>query len=145
MSETRIATTLNADAMVEVNSVTVSTAATFTATDTFAGLTAAKLLSAINNGGTDYADLDDATFTAQTNAGGINEFASAAGEAVVMIENSGNAGEYKVFQLTWNDDSASNANADFTAATLLGTVDFGTDATDPAVSDINDLSLASLA
>lgn len=145
LSETRIATTLNADATVEVNSVTVSTAATFTATDTFAGLTAAKLLSAINNGGTAYAGLTDGTLNAQTNAGGIANFASTAGEAVVMIHNSGNAGEYKVFQLTWEDNGTTNTNADFTAATLLGTVDFGTDAANAANSEIAALTIANLA
>jgi len=128
ISATRIATTLNADATVEVNSVTVSTAAAFTTTDTFAGLTAANLLSAINNGGTNYAGLADATLNAQINAGGIANFYSSAGEAVVLIENDGNVGEFKAFQLTWDDDSATNANADFSAATLLGTIDFGSEA-----------------
>ena len=41
-----------------------------------------------------------------------------------MIENDLNAGEYKVFELTAKEDTLT-VNGDFTAATLLGTIDFG--------------------
>jgi hypothetical protein len=136
---------LNADATTEVNSVTVSTAASFTTTDTFAGLTAAKLLSAVNNGGTDYAGLADATLAAATAAGGIANLVGATGEAVVLVHNDLNVGEYKVFQLTWDHDSATNANDDYSAATLLGVVDFGTDAANAANSEIGALALLNLA
>ncbi len=42
-----------------------------------------------------------------------------------MVENTANEGEYKVFELTFNGVAATNANADFSAAVLIGTVDFG--------------------
>ncbi|WP_293267677.1 hypothetical protein [Neptunomonas sp.] len=145
VSEARIATTLNADATTEVNSVTVSTDATFTTTDTFAGLTEAKLLASLNNVATTYASLDDTDLNAQTNAGGITSLVGATGEAVVMIHNNLNVGEYKVFQLTWDHNATTNTNADYTAANLLGVVDFGTDATAPAASEIAALALLNLA
>ena len=119
----RIATTLNADATVEANSVTFVTSAVFTATETFAGLTTAKLLAAINTtGNTAYAGLADATLQAlngQTSAqlvGGI-------GHAVVLVENNLNRGEYAAFELTFN--GAQVATFEFSAAKLIGIVDFG--------------------
>jgi hypothetical protein len=46
------------------------------------------------------------------------------GKAVVMVENDDNLGEYAIFELTWNN-VATNTTRDFTAATLIGVVDFG--------------------
>jgi hypothetical protein len=63
--------------------------------------------------------------TTYTSTAGANYLVSGAGKAIVMVENTANEGEYKVFELSFNGIAASNATADFTAATLLGTVDFG--------------------
>lgn len=125
-SAVRTATTLNADATAEINSVTVSTAATFTTADSFAGLNGTNLLAALN-GGTAYAGIVDGTLNGQVAAGGIANLQETEGEAVLLIQNNANVGEFKAFQLTWNDDSATNATGDFTAATLLGTIDFGSE------------------
>ncbi len=121
--------TTNTDATVEANSTTVHTA-TFTTTNTFANLTGATLLAAINStntGAADYAGLTAATldaanaYTTTTLVGGI-------GKAVVMVENNLNLGEYKVFELSFNGTST-NTTKDFTAATLISTVDFGSTVT----------------
>ena len=130
-SAVRIATNLTADAgtTANLNSITIISGAeaAFTTTDTFAGLTGAVFLSAINNGGTAYASITDADLDAQTGAGGVANYYSSTGEGVVLVENDLNVGEFKVFAVTWDDDSASNANDDFTTATLLGTLDLGTE------------------
>ena len=121
LSAVRVATTLNAAGAAEVNSVTIDSAAAFTVTDTFAGLTATNLLAAIN-GTTAYAGI--AAVNGDVNAGGTLAFGTN-GEAVLLVENDGNVGEFKAFQVTWDDDSATNAAGDIAAATLLGTIDFG--------------------
>lgn len=124
-SQREIDITLNADANVEANSVTVLNGV-FTATDTFAGLTAEKLLAAVNStntGATNYAGITAATldavttYTANTLVGGV-------GKAVVLVQNNGNEGEYLAFELSFNA-TATNTTKDFTAAQLIGTVDFG--------------------
>ncbi len=133
-SQIRIATTLNGDTTVEANSVTVISGVTYSVTETFAGLTGANLLAAINStnvaSAADWgtAGLAAATLnalTTYTSTAGANYLVSGAGKAIVMVENTANEGEYKVFELSFNGIAASNATADFTAATLLGTVDFG--------------------
>lgn len=43
---------------------------------------------------------------------------------IVMVQNSANAGEYKVFNL-----ASTGTNTDFSAAQLIGSVDFGEDLT----------------
>lgn len=131
-SQVRIATSLNADANVEANSVTVinAAAANFDATETFAGLTAANFLAAIqssNTGSADYAGLSAGDLDAVNTyvaSGAPTTLVGGVGHAVVMIENTANEGEYAVFELTFNG-LATNATADFTAATLIGVVDFG--------------------
>lgn len=128
-SQREIDITLNTDAAVEANSVTVLNG-TFTATDTFAGLTAEKLLAAVNStntGSANYAGITattlDAvnTYTSNTLVGGV-------GKAVVLVQNNGNEGEYLAFELSFNA-TATNTNKDFTAAQLIGTVDFGNSVT----------------
>lgn len=124
-SQREIDITLNADANVEANSVTVLNGV-FTTTDTFAGLTAEKLLAAVNNtntGANNYAGITSTTldavtsYTANTLVGGV-------GKAVVLVQNNGNEGEYLAFELSFNA-TATNTTKDFTAAQLIGTVDFG--------------------
>lgn len=127
-SQQPIAITLNADNLVEANSITVL-APTFTTTDNFAGLTAGKLLAAINSTNTGSANfagitsgtLDAAniytTSTPVTLVGGV-------GKSVVLIENSANKGEYKAFELTFNGTSTNTAR-DFTEAKLIATFDVG--------------------
>jgi hypothetical protein len=162
VTENRISTTLNADATVELNSVTILAPGAFnknlqagdapppgaanTLGDTFAGLTASKFLAAINStntGSSDYAGITAASLNAQitttadthipgfTAANAPTSTLAAAqtvvgtiGKGVVMVENDDNLGEYAIFEVTWNN-VATNATADFTAATLIGVVDFG--------------------
>jgi hypothetical protein len=119
-SQQAIAVTLNNNATVEANSVTVLTGS-FTTTDTFAGLTAAKLLSALNTA-TGYAGIVDGTLDAEHNLS-ANALVGGIGKAVVLIENDLNDGEYAVFELTFNGAHATET--DFTAAQLIGVVDFG--------------------
>lgn len=124
-SQQDIGITYNNNASVEANSVSVLNGV-FTTTDTFAGLTAEKLLAAVNNtntGAADYAGINAAaldavtTYTANTLVGGV-------GKAVVLVQNNGNEGEYLAFELTFNA-TATNTTGDFTSAQLVGTVDFG--------------------
>ncbi len=125
-SQVRIPTNMIAGS---ANSVTVNSTAVFTATDTFAGLSAAKLLAAINNtntGTANYAGINAGTLDAVTSyttstpvtlVGGV-------GTAVVMIENSGNRGEYKVFELTFNGLNT-NTTKDFTSVKEIAVIDLG--------------------
>jgi len=121
VSQTTIPVTLNADGEVNANEVTVLLG-TFDATDTFAGLTAAKFLSAINTA-TAYAGITDATLQAD-NSVAANDLVGGIGKGVVLVENNLNRGEYAVFELTFNGAAAA-AETDFTAAQLIGVVDFG--------------------
>lgn len=139
-----IAVNFNADDTVAVDANSVTILTTFvqgngadgianTADDhTFAGLTADNLLSSIKADGlttNNYASLVDGTFNASALPVGI---IGTTYKSIVMIENDKNDGEYKVFELT--------ANAtDFTAATLLGTLDFGDSL---ALVEANNLVLA---
>lgn len=102
----------------------------FTTTDTFAGLTAEKLVAALNSTNTGVANyaginagsLDAAnTYTANALVGGV-------GKAVVLVQNNGNEGEYLAFELSFNA-TATNTTKDFTSAQLIGTVDFGNEVT----------------
>ena len=134
-SQVRIATTLNADAVVEANSVTVISGVTFSTTETFAGLTGANLLAAINStnvaGAADWGTAGltvgalDALNATYTSTAGANYLVGGIAKAIVMVENTANEGEYKVFELTYNGVATGATAVDFTAATLLGTVDFG--------------------
>lgn len=129
-SQLRIATTLNADATVEANSVTVLTGAVFTDSKTFAGLNASALLAAVNStntGAADYAGITAATLnatTSYTSTGAPTTLVGGVGKSIVLVQNNANEGEYAVFELTFNG-LATNTTADFTAAQLVGVVDFG--------------------
>jgi hypothetical protein len=125
-SQLPIAVTLNGNASVEANSVTVVNG-TFTTTDTFAGLTAAKLLAAVNStntGTANFAGITAATLDAVNTYTTTNTLVGGTGHGVVLVQNNLNEGEYAVFDVTFNG-LATNATADFSAATLIGVVDFG--------------------
>lgn len=113
----------NSDTSVEANSVTVLTSAVFTAENTFAGLTAEKLVAALNSNGTAYAGITSSTLDAVVNYS-ANALVGGVGKAVVLVQNDANQGEYLAFELAFNA-TATNTNADFTSAQLIGTVDFG--------------------
>jgi hypothetical protein len=157
-NEFRISTTLNTDATVELNSVTILAPGAFnknlqagdapppgaanTLGDTFAGLTAAKFLAAINStntGSADYAGITAASLNAQITTTADTHLRNSAdvatlfaaqtvvgtvGKAVVMVENDDNLGEYAIFELSWSN-VATNTARDFNAAKLIGIVDFG--------------------
>lgn len=125
-SQVRSATTFNGDATTEANSVTVINDVAFTTTDTFAGLNATNLLAAVNTtNNTPYAGgaLGDGTLNAAAAGGQPANFVGTITDQIVFIEDGADDGVYKVFHLT-SDTSAATA-ADYTAATLLGTIDFG--------------------
>lgn len=129
-SQKAIAVTLNGDTVTEANSVTVISGLTFTATDTFAGLTAEKLLAAVNStntGTSNYAGIASNSLdalTTYTSTAGANNLVGGVGKAVVLVQNTGNEGEYLAFELSFNGLTG-NTNKDFSAAQLIGTVDFG--------------------
>ncbi len=127
-SQKRIATAFDANTTAEANSVTVLNGTFNTTTDTFAGLTTAKLLTALNTTGTvAYAGLNDGSLDALTTyitTAGANNLVGGIGKAVVMVHNNLNEGEYAVFELTFNG-LASNLLAEFSAAQVIGVVDFG--------------------
>ncbi len=89
-------------------------------TETFANLTAEALLNSIKNDTlttNDHGNLSDATLN---NAADTATLLGTTIKSILMVESDINDGEYKVFELT-----ASETSNEFTAATLLGTVDFG--------------------
>ena len=122
-SDSRVNTTLGVDADTIANEVTVLTFTAGTGVDaaqTFAAMTSADLLAAIN-----FSNLDSAA-----DYGSIGENTLEAGPAnmsfirehVVLLENSANLGEYKAFALTsWRTAT----NLDFATAELIGTFDLG--------------------
>lgn len=97
-----------------------------TESDTFASLSAADVAALYNNsdGTGDY----DGTAFADTNFDVIdgqsdNAVVDGIGKGILMVENAGNLGEYKVFEITWD---ASEADGDEgVTANLLGSLDFG--------------------
>jgi hypothetical protein len=109
------------------NSVVVLAGEVFTATDTFAGLTAANFLSSINTTGrVNYANLADADLQATHLAGTAFANGTLVGttyNVIAAVENAGNLGQYKMFKLTGT--IGATATTDFTSAVLLGTMDFG--------------------
>ncbi|SIQ87817.1 DUF4214 domain-containing protein [Marinobacterium stanieri] len=119
-SQQLIAQTLNADATLEANSVTIFEAfnSAAVANETWEALTASDLLAAIVDGnGQGYGNILDATFDAE---GTIANYVGSERSHIVMIENDANDGEYKVFEL-----SSDNTSAEFTSVQLIGTYDFG--------------------
>jgi hypothetical protein len=131
VSQNRILTTLSADLVAEANEVIVVDAVTaaFDLTDTFAGLTAAKLLAAIdssNAGAADFAGFTTGTLSADDNAPstGAGALVGKAGNSIVLVENTANLGEYAIFHMTF-DGTATNTTNEFSTASLVGVVDFG--------------------
>ena len=96
-----------------------------TNSETFENLTASTLIGALNNGGTAYGNIQDNTLNANITDGGIVIGGTA--KHIIMVENSTNEGEYKIFYVQSDDDSVTNANGDFTlaGASELGVADFG--------------------
>ncbi len=117
------------DASLEANEVFAVVFSGATATETFAGLTAAELLDALNGDG-NYAGLGASTASSVNGAAVfgtlINNVADASQDHMLMVESDTNDGEYKVFKLTSVSDAGANVTlGDFASAELLGTVDFG--------------------
>ena len=133
LSQVIIPTTLNADILVEANSISVLNLVVnpAKAADNFANLTAEKLLASINSTNTglgDYANLNAGTLNANTGytASGVGTtLVGGIGKAVVLVHNEANDGQYKAFEVTFNGTAAANATADFTSAQLIGTFDLG--------------------
>lgn len=129
-SQQAIATTFNVNTTVEANSITVLNGM-FTSTQSFAGLTAANLLAAVNStnstGQANYAGIATGTLDAVNSyvtTAGANNLVGGTGHGVVLVQNNLNLGEYAMFDLTFNGLST-NTTADFSAATFIGYVDFG--------------------
>ncbi len=100
------------------NSVTEITGfdSTAVAGETWDAMTAANVLNAFQDNTNAYGNLDD-DFDA---AAALANILGNDRKHIVAIENDNNAGEYKFFELTSADDTQ-----EFTAAQLIGTVDFG--------------------
>ncbi|WP_193092489.1 DUF4214 domain-containing protein [Halomonas colorata] len=90
---------------------------------TWGNLTAESLLTAIQNGtnSADYGNLQSSTLDVGNVAGLVGNTIN----AVVMVENNNNAGEYKVFSLTGSGVNDADTANEFTGAELVGIVDFG--------------------
>jgi len=119
-ASTRVATTLDANQILTANEVAVIN---FTAAgaQTFAAMTAANLLAAVNTtGNVAYGSIVDAALSA--NGPAAATLVGGVGHAVVLVQDTANLGTYAAFDLTFN---AATPAADFTAATLIGTFDFG--------------------
>ena len=88
--------------------------------DTFASLSAADIAALYNN----TADYDNGAFV-QGNFSAPNDASVVDGEAkaILMVENAGNLGEYKVFELSWN--AATTSPTTDVSAVELGSLDFG--------------------
>lgn len=104
----RVATAVDADSVIVGNEVAIDDFAGlgFAPGVTFANMTDAQVLAVVN---TAY------------NVGTTGGLVGAVQHSLVFIENSANAGEYKVYEVT----SSNTAGTDFTAATLVGSLDFG--------------------
>ncbi len=90
------------------------------ATETWANLTAADLLAAIQEtnttGDKDYGNIVESSFDVNT----VADLVGNVQNGIIMVENDLNDGEYKVFSTFAND-----TDKDFTSITLVGTIDFG--------------------
>ena len=122
LSQVRVATTDSVDGSAAItlasNSVVIVNDFNDTATENWAGLTAAELQTALNGaGGAD----DFANITTHTGAVAPADLVGTSIDSVIMVENDLNAGEYKVF----NAETSDLAGADTVAVTLIGTIDFG--------------------
>ena len=124
-SQSVINNTLSADVDLSANEVAVNNSFAAVGTETWAALTGSNLLTAIkatNTGTADYGNITAASLTVATPAANM---VSTTQSNIYMVENDLNAGEYKVFELT----STTSTTDEFTGATLLGTVDFGSEVT----------------
>ena len=104
----RVATAVDADSIIVGNEVAINdfTGLGFGVGVTFANMTDAQVLAAVN---------------AAYDVGNTGGLVGNVQHSLVFIENSANAGEYKVYEVT----SSNTAGTDFTAATLVGSLDFG--------------------
>ena len=139
VSQTLIAVSLNTDTNIEANSVTLlnnfqeTVDANNNIYETWANLTASSLKDALNN------DLDDNNDSYGNITEGDYEtvvetdLVGSTYKSVMMVENDLNAGEYKVFEITAQNDS----NDSFTSVVELGTLDFGAELTDIALPSLN--------
>lgn len=103
------------------NSIVVTTFAVVDGIDgavnTFATLTDAQMLTALNA---------DATFAADVTA----DIVGTTVKAVILVENAANNdGEYKVYDVTYTEAAGLDDSDNFTQATLVGTIDLGDAAT----------------
>jgi len=127
----RIATTFDTDVNdIEANSVNVvdfesGDNDSVTGVDTFASLTASNLTDLFD--GMDSADYDNGT---TNSVGTVVDLLNGDGSAIVMVhndednDNGGNAGEYKVFEISF-DGLAADLDIVDADIDLLGTIDFG--------------------
>lgn len=102
---------------------------TGTANNTFAGLTAANFLQAVNTAGDVgqdlYGELDTKALGAGNNPSSTtSEITSSAGRQnhIAMVEDAANLGVYKIFHLT---SSSNNTDSEFTSSDYVGQVDIG--------------------
>jgi hypothetical protein len=132
LSEDPIPVTLNITPITAAGSLAAANSVNMlrlngTTAESFAALSAEDLITALNGDGTaddNYANITNATLDAAANT--VDLVGRVQGH-IVMVENAANLGEYKVFYLTSTVDADTGTTAgDFdTAATLLGTLDFG--------------------
>ena len=128
--------TFDGDTSNEVNEVSALTGAPGAAgafvanvTETWAGLTAAELLDAINGDG-DFGSIVDGSAASDNGAARFGtddtDVVGGSQDHLLMVENAANHGEYKVFKLTSVSDADANVDTgDFATAELVGTIDFG--------------------
>ena len=111
--------------------------------ETWGSLSAADVEALFNNDGSytgfgsdsSFGNLDAANFSVQTYAKtGTNPTLIGEGKAIFKVENPGNLGEYKVFELTWSGDNSVASGATVTAKEI-GSQDYGTSLT--GLDDIN--------
>ncbi|MBR9830304.1 MAG: hypothetical protein GYB41_16995 [Oceanospirillales bacterium] len=115
LSESRVLTTLAAsEAAFDENAVVITDFNTLNGATTavldFANMTDAQVLAALN---------ENATFA---NVAADANLVGNAQNSIMMVENVANLGEYKVYQVT---SETALGDDNFTAVTLIGTVDFG--------------------
>lgn len=114
LSAVTIATdVITAAGAVDANSVVVTTFTAFNALD---GATTLNF-----NSMTDAQVLAELNATGGYTVGATANLVGAIQKSMLMIENVDNLGEYKVYEVT----STNTAGENFTAATLVGTIDFG--------------------
>ena len=85
--------------------------------ESWSGLDAADLLKAIkndNSGSNDYGNITKDSF----NVAAVSNLVGSTQKGIIMIENNGNDGEYKVF-------ATEASSSEFTKIELVGTIDFG--------------------